>query len=143
MAALNHDFAGTDKVTPIEWKLNLIHKGKRIDVQANLKFKNTRDLAINKYVFSLNPGLKVENILSNQQPLDFNRDHHIISVTPSKPLAPNSIDSLTIHYNGNINEQACYLDIENEERFKLYRVWLYNIAKRFAIIEPNYVLKHY
>jgi len=140
MTALNHKFSSSNRITPVEWNLNLIHHGKKIDVQANLKFKNTHDLAIDEYVFSLNPGLKVEDILSNQQPLDFNRDHQIISVTPSKPLAPHSIDSLTIHYNGNINEQACYLDIGNEERFKLYRVWLYNIAKRFAIIEPNYVL---
>jgi ABC-type transport system involved in multi-copper enzyme maturation permease subunit len=140
MIELNKKFASTKKITPLEWKLNVNHKDKEIDVKANLSFTNNHKQPLNKYIFSLNPGMEVLSITSNQQQLEFDREHHIISITPSKPLVASTTDSLFIQYKGTINEQACYLDIDNEERTKLYRVWIYNIAKRFAIIEPNYVL---
>ncbi|MBL7094149.1 hypothetical protein ISS22_09270 [candidate division KSB1 bacterium] len=140
MIELNKKLAGTRRITPLEWKLNVNHIGKEIDVKANLSFKNNHDAPVNRYIFSLNPGLEVVNISSNQQQLDFERNLHIITITPSEPLSVSATDSLLIHYKGAINEQACYYDIENEERQKLYRIWLYNIAKRFAFIEPKYVL---
>ncbi len=140
MIELNKKLAGVRRITPLEWKLNVNHIGKGIDVKANLSFKNNHDDPINNYIFSLNPGLEVVNISSNQQQLDFERNLHIITVMPSEPLAVSATDSLVIHYKGAINEQACYYDIDNEERQKLYRIWLYNIAKRFAFIEPQYVL---
>ena len=84
--------------------------------------------------------MEVLNITSNQQQLTFDRNLHIITVTPPEPLAASDTDSISIQYKGAINEQACYLEIDDDERNKLYRIWLYNVAKRFAIIEANYVL---
>lgn len=140
MTELNTKLANTKRITPLKWKLNVNHNGNEIEVKANLSFKNNHEVPLDKYIFSLNPGLKVLDITSNQQQLDFERNLHTITITPSKNLPVSGTDSLLIHYKGTINEQACYLDIDTEERQKLYRIWLYNIAKRFAFIEPQYVL---
>lgn len=140
MRELDLQYSKAPQVTPLSMNIQLNHNGKTIETTAKVTVKNETGSPVNTYIFSLNPALVVTRILSNQTELKFERKLHIIELTPSKPLAANSTDSLTINYNGNINEQACYLDVEEENREQLYRLWLYNIAKRFAIIQPGYVL---
>ncbi len=140
MKQLNEKFAYHQKVTPLEWNILLNHQKEKINIEARLAFQNSSESAIDKYIFSLNPGLAVKNVTSNGEKIGFGRKHHIITVKPSAPLQSGSIDSLTIEYGGNINEQALYLDIDDEDREQLYRLWIYNIAKRFAFVQPDFVL---
>lgn len=140
MLELNKASRSIPKLTLLDSDLDLKHAGKAIEVTAKLKFKNNTSDAINKYLFSLNPGLKVEQVTSNQKDLKFDRNIHLLEVMPANPLAPGVTDSLTIFYQGKIDEQAFFLDVDEKARTTLYRAWLYNIAKRFSFIEPDYVL---
>ena len=140
MIALNKEYSKLERITPLSCDLNLNHSGSKIEVQAKIIFKNDNQIPLKKYFFSLNPGLKIEKIQSQQKDLKYTRQKHIVEVAPVHALAPNSTDSLVIYYKGTINEQACYVDIKDEEREKLYRIWLYNVAKRFAFIKPDFVL---
>ena len=140
MIKLNKGSADHLKVKPVQWDINLIHAGKTIEVEAKLTFENDTSVPIDEYLFSLNPGLTVEKITANSQDIKFERDFHQIKVQPVNPLSPGNMDSLVISYNGEINEQACYLDIDEETRNDNYRAWIYNIAKRFSFIEPDYML---
>jgi len=115
MLALNQQTVKLPAVTPLQWKLDLKHEGKTIAVTAKLIFKNNSDRPMDRYIFSLNPGLTVQQVVAaDAAKLRFEREL--------------------------INEQACYLDIDEQTREQSYRIWAYNIAKRFSFIEPDYVL---
>lgn len=140
MVELNRETNKLPKVTPMKWNLDLNHAGNKIEVSAKLTFKNNSQDALDKYIFSLNPELKVQQVVTDQGNLNFDRELHLLTIIPSNPLPPAAKDSLTIKYNGKINEQACYLDIDEKTREQIYRVGVYNVAKRFSFIEPDYVL---
>ena len=140
MVKMNRETNKLATVTPTTWKLDLNHHGEAIAVTAKLSFKNKSAGALDKYIFSLNPGLNVQQVTSTGGDLKYERKLHILTIFPSNPLPPNSEDSLTIKYGGKINEKAVYLDVDEEDREQIYRVWLYNIAKRFSFVDPNYVL---
>jgi ABC-type transport system involved in multi-copper enzyme maturation permease subunit len=140
MVKLNKASSAIPKLTLLNCELDVKHAGKAIQVRSNLKIQNNTSDTINKYLFSLNPGLKVLRVTSNQENLKFDRNIHLLEVTPVNSLAPGATDSLTISYQGKINEQACFVDIDEKARTTLYRAWMYNIAKRFSFVEPEYVL---
>ncbi len=140
MVDLNIKYQSASRVTPLDWDLNLNHIGEQIDVTAKLRFENSTAEPIDNYVFSLNPGLAITEVTSNGAKVSFNREVQIISVSPAKSLSPQAMDSIAIRYSGKIDEQACYLDIDDTDRNQVFRLWLYNVAKRFAFIEPDYVL---
>ena len=140
MIDLNKKYQSAPRVKPLSWDLNLKHTGEHIEVTANLRFKNNTSESIDKYLFSLNPGLEIKEISSNGKKPGFNREKHIITISPEKSLLPQAVDSLTIQYHGKINEQACYVDIDEKDRAEVFRLWIYNVAKRFAFIEPDFVL---
>ena len=140
MIDLNQKYQSHAKITPLNWDLSLKHVGKQIDVTAKLRFKNNSAAPIDSYVFSLNPGLTIKEITSRGETIPFNRETHIINISLTKSLFPEAVDSIVIRYHGKIDERACYLDIDETDRSQLHRLWLYNVARRYAFIEPDYVL---
>ena len=137
---LNGQLRETPKISMIDCNLNLKHQGCEIEISAQLTFKNDTTYDIDKYLFSLNPGLKIESIYHNGKIIDFTRNLHIIEVEPSHFLSPGGIDSLKIVYRGEINEDACYAYIDEKKRYRLFKVFFYNINKRYSFITPEYVL---
>ena len=140
MTTLNKSLAEKPRVSVTGCDLDLVHKGKTIEVKAKLKFKNKTGSALDTYSFSLNPGLKIQSIEHNTQELGFKRNLHIITVEPSSALSPGGTDSLTFHYRGNIDEEACYIDIDENTRDENFRHFYNNIRKRYSFILPEYVL---
>jgi len=140
MLALNDQWVDTPRVSIQKEEITLDHNNQVIECHAKVVFQNSTDTAIDQYIFNLNPDLNIQKIDGLDDQLNFNRDHHLIFVKPDKPLAPRSLDSLTIHYSGTIDEEACYLDVDSESREQQYRVWMYNMDKRHAFITPDYVL---
>ncbi|MDW7681407.1 MAG: xanthan lyase, partial [bacterium] len=140
MRTLNSQYGELAKPTPLSCKINLTHKGSAIEAEADYRIQNTTQAPIAQYIFSINPGLRVKDISNGDNDLSFEQKKQIILVSPQRPLTPGGIDSLRMIYSGKIDERACYLDIDDTERQSLYRLWMYNVAKRFAILQPNYVL---
>ncbi|MFC1614134.1 hypothetical protein ACFL5K_02435 [Gemmatimonadota bacterium] len=120
--------------------LELTHAGERIEVEARLAFTNNTPAPLDRYIFSLNPGLEVGAVTRNGQDIPFARNLHILYVEPPSALDPGAMDSVTVSYRGAIDERACYPDIDEEARKESYRIVFYNIAKRFAFMTPDYVL---
>lgn len=141
---LNKKANALPRVSVQKCQLELQHLGNEIKVQARLQFRNNTATPIDRYVFSLNPGLQVERIAGDQSGLPFARDLHLLTVTPRSPLAPQATDSLTIWYQGTIDERVGFVEVDEKVRATPYKIGLsifsYNIAKRFSFIEPQYVL---
>ena len=140
MRELNDQFADDPRVTISTAALDLDHHGDIIDVSASLTVTNNTDAPIASYLFSLNPGLEVTGVTSNGAGLQYNRNIQLVTVEPGRPLTPGASDTIMIQYRGSVNEDACYLDIDEETRADTFRYTLFSIGKRYAAITPGYVI---
>ncbi|MFC1538178.1 hypothetical protein ACFL6H_02030 [Candidatus Latescibacterota bacterium] len=140
MKALNYEYAQKPRVSITDCSINLIHQGSEIAVDTSIKFINNGENIIDNYIFSLNPGFEITAVSQNGKNLNFSRNFHIVSVKPLSSLEPGDIDSLSIHYEGTVNEDACYADVEENIRAENNKLFLYNIDKRYGFITPEYVL---
>ncbi len=140
MLELNQRVTGEPRVCLQRCDLDLTHSGEKIEVEARLAFTNNTPEPVERYLFSLNPGLEVVALTRNGRAVPFTREFHILTVQPPSALEPGAADSLTVSYRGAIDERACYPDIGEEKRKESYRIVFYNIAKRFAFITGDYVL---
>jgi ABC-type transport system involved in multi-copper enzyme maturation permease subunit len=127
-------------VSMTDAKIEFLHQSDGFEASADIKFINNNDVALDMYIFSLNPSLKVTGIKSGGKSLDFKRDNHIILIDPASLLLPKHTDSLTISYSGLIDESFCFPDYYDNIRETPYRVAMLNINKRQAFLTENYVL---
>jgi hypothetical protein len=140
MIELNNEWVTKPVVTVSRNEINLVHKEDAIEATVQLFLMNNTNETIDRFYFSLNPGLNVTSVKSGQKELFFDREIHLLIIDPLQPLSPQSLDSLTIKYAGRIDENICYLDVDDaiiEERHKSN---LLTIDKRYAFIRPDYVL---
>ena len=137
---LSQKYIDKPYVTPLRYDLKVEHKGSKIKASAHLVFKNSTPSKIDQYIFSLNPGLKVSNVTQNGQSIPFKQNLNIVLISPNQPLDAGKSDSLNIQYAGKIDERATYFDADEEKRAEMFKIWTFSIAKKFAVMNPNYLL---
>lgn len=137
---INRQYEERNFVTLTDADIELRHTGNSIESKAKLKFRNDNSKSLDQYLFSLNPGLDVTGIISDGRVLNFKKSDHIIEIEPSIPLAPGASDSLTINYNGSINESFCYPDHTDNLKETPYRLDMLSVNKRQAFLTKKYVL---
>jgi ABC-type transport system involved in multi-copper enzyme maturation permease subunit len=137
---LNEEYKSVPTVKMLKCDLDLNHLDEEITAVAKITFSNPTDNDLDKFVFSLNPGLIVEKIDGSKSNHQFSQNEHILTITPPNPLNPDSVDSLKITYSGYIAEQHCYLDISDEQINEKFHIWLYLIDKKYAFITNDFVL---
>ena len=140
MIALNDKYGTEPAVSVTDCTLEFDHLGDTFTGTVEMKFTNRDSVPINSYVFSLNPGIKVDKVLSNQQEKEYERQYHVIKIKPEKPLNPGTSDSLIFVYQGAPDDKACYLDIDEQTRNKLNNIVMYRAGKKFSYVTPRYVL---
>ena len=141
MRALENSITNQSVLVLRSCSLDLVHKNDKIDVKAGISVENASKESAKIYHFRLNPGLEVLSVESNGKPLNFERNIHILTVNLSIPLKPGETDSLVIKYRGKIDENACYIDINESEHEKnngKYPKLI--IDKRYGFITRKYVL---
>ncbi|MCK3683629.1 M1 family aminopeptidase [Maribellus sp. YY47] len=137
---LNNKYVGEPAVSIVANELNVDHKGKTIDVTSNLVVTNHTKVPMNKLIFSLNGGLKIDDLKLNGAATQFLRDKQLVIISDNVNLQPGDTADVEFAYSGSIDETYCYLDIEEETRLEKYGKFVLNVDKRYAFIEPNYVL---
>ncbi|MBN2413682.1 hypothetical protein JXQ31_18530 [candidate division KSB1 bacterium] len=140
MTALNDRYINEPAVSITDCTLDFEHLGDTFSCTANLKFTNRDSVPINSYIFSLNPGLQLDKVLQNQQQKEFERQYHIITIKPERPLNQGESDSLIFVYRGAPDDNACYLDIDEQKRSRSNYIVMYKAGKKFSFITPQYVL---
>jgi hypothetical protein len=132
--------SGKPVATPLSISIDLDHGGSIIDASAEITVRNDTEKPLPSYIFSLNPGMEIIEVDGPSGKLEYGRDQHILTIVPSSPLSPGADDSFNIRWRGTINEDALYTDIDEETIRSAYRIMLFNIGRRFAYIDPSYVL---
>jgi len=139
MRSLNDANQTTPRLKVESYQIELKHQGDNIDVTAKLKVSNPHQEAINHFVFSLNPGLKVSKISFNGQEILPKRELQLIEFSGSK-LEPGESAEIEFTYNGSPDEAQCFLDVDNKTMETPNKANMYKIDKRSAIVSPDYVL---
>ncbi len=140
MAVLNNQIGNKKHITVTDCLIDLVHNRYSINVEANITVTNTTDMPLDTFHFSLNPGLDILEITENTIDLLYSRNLHIITINPPTPLQPGDRDTLIIRYQGTINENACYVDIDDTRRTMLYGYSFYNFSKQYGFIQDDYIL---
>ena len=140
MIEINNQISEKKRVSIKKCKIDIKHLGKTIESRTSVVFINENTEPIHEYIFQLNPGLSVSRVEKNGKKIPFRRELHILTVKPESPLEKSSEDSLTIYYSGTIDEEACFVDVSEQDRKILYRPWIFNIDKRIAFISRDYLL---
>jgi hypothetical protein len=116
------------------------HKGESLEAFVSLKILNDNKESLDRYFFSLNPTLKVLKITSAGKDLSFTKTNQIIEIDPGRMLGPGQRDSITISYEGTINESFCYPNYSDNIKETPYRITMVNVHKRQAFLRPDYLL---
>ncbi|MBT3751317.1 MAG: hypothetical protein HOG34_20235 [Bacteroidetes bacterium] len=121
------------------YDLELEHLNKSILASASLQLDEPAENLPEELIFSLNPGLVIDEIKLNGKTVDFSREMHIIRINKPGDLSGNV--ELLFSYKGTIDERICYLDIKDEYMaVKHGPAFIIGSPKRHGIIQDNFVL---
>ncbi|WP_346862330.1 hypothetical protein [uncultured Draconibacterium sp.] len=137
---LNNKYVGETVPSVVANDLQVNHMGETIDVTSLLTITNDKQKPIDKLIFSLNVGLQIKSLKVNGKETKFIRDQHLILISDQVNFQPGDTSNVEFVYSGSIDETYCYLDIEAETMQEKYGKFVLNVDKRYAFIEPNYVL---
>jgi hypothetical protein len=136
----NRNFENKDFASVTDAVITFIHRGKSFEATADLKIINDNNGKLDRYLFSLNPSLDINKVVSEGKELKFVRTNQIVEIDPGKILYPGKTDSLKISYAGTINESFCYPNYIDKVNETPYRIALMNVNKRQAFLQDKYVL---
>lgn len=133
-------YAVYPKVNVISNELQISQQGKCITGNSELLVRNNQKQEIEQLIFYLNPDLQVQEVKSGEETLPFKREAQVLIV--EKALEPDSELSLTIRYEGGINEHICYTDIEDKDFFAnpVANTFKFRYGKRYVYLDDNYTL---
>jgi ABC-type transport system involved in multi-copper enzyme maturation permease subunit len=137
---LNNKYVGETVPSVVANDLQVNHMGETIDVTSLLTITNDKQKSLDKLIFSLNVGLQIKSLKVNGKETKFIRDQHLILISDQINFQPGDTAKVEFSYSGSIDESYCYLDIEEETMQEKYGMFVLNVDKRYAFIEPNYVL---
>ena len=92
------------------------------------------------FVFNINPGLQVNAVMADGQHIAFERKLHLLLVKFDTVVPAGTDIRLQVSYAGTIDEDAMYIDIDPQLKFKRPNDNLYDIGRRYAYIEPDFLL---
>lgn len=139
MLALNDQYIDVKQADITDYQISVVHSGETIACKSTMNVENKRTETISRVIFSLNPGLILDQVSVDGKAQPFTRHLGIVELT-GLPLAPGEKIQVVFSYRGEINEAACYLDVDDETRMKTFRNMMYQIDKRYAFIMPGFLL---
>jgi ABC-type transport system involved in multi-copper enzyme maturation permease subunit len=140
MIELNKKYFEYPTVSIISNQIELTHVNNSISCRSTMKVANESSEDLSELIFCLNPGLNILKVHSNSEEINYLREQHIIKIELQSPLRSDEEKIINIEYAGNINEDACYLDINNDMRHELKQIVMYTSHKSYSLISPNYLL---
>lgn len=136
--SINNNYAKTPRMAVEDYTIEVEQKPN--EIVANVQMEAIALTSSSQFAFCLNPGFRILEVTSQDNPLKFIRDHQIILVDFGREIVQNDTVPLTIKYEGRADENFCYLDISAEVLQEEYRQLLLNVDKKYLFQTPDYVL---
>lgn len=137
---LNNIYAENQVVDVVSNDLIVHQQGSRLNCVSELMVKNLNELSLDTLIFSLNPGLRVDSIVSNGEKLEVIRTSQILQLVPEKVLAPFEEREMHFYYHGKPDESVAYLDIRKKQIESLKRIQVATVDKKTGIVENKFLL---
>lgn len=137
---LNNTYLSYPNVVIDSCDINLVHQNKSISAQAKLSISNPHNSILDTLILSLNPSLVITNLEFDGQSIDPFRELQIVKVVPPKGMQAGSHHSISISYEGTINENTCFLDQNLEEYKDNFSFEIFRFKKRYAFLNKDFVL---
>ncbi len=138
MIALNNSYISHAQIDIEDHEIRL--EQNESDYKAVSRIKGYTETAASEFVFTLNPGLKVISVSSIAKELEYERKLQLLIVRFDTILPIETSIELRIEYQGTIDENACYLDIDEKLKSEKKKNYLFDIGSRYAFIHPQYLL---
>lgn len=135
---LNNEYLSHPLIDIEEHEINLTQSVDGIHVKSMIIGK--AEAEGRDFVFNLNPGLKVESIKQEGTEVNFERKLHLLFVKFDQVLPLGNEVALEITYGGRIDENAMYVDIDEDLKFKRPDDYLYDIGREYVYLSPNFVM---
>ncbi|MEL7145335.1 MAG: hypothetical protein AAFO69_03130, partial [Bacteroidota bacterium] len=140
MININGQWAEKPNISIVSSHLTVDHQQNTIDCKAQLRVKNQSTTDLDTIFFTLNPGLKVSQLLVEGKAVSHDRQQHIISLSLAEPIAPQQQLDLDILYAGTVIEDVAHLEVSEERIEERKSRFVYAIDKRYAFLQPEFVL---
>ena len=138
MIALNNEYLSHAQLDIDDHEIFITQKTDGISVESKIKGISKKDSK--EFVFNLNPGLNVNAIEVDGQPIEFERKLQLLFIKFDTVIPKDTKINLLVNYSGNINENALFIDIDSKLKFKRPDDYVFDIGRRYAFIHPNYLL---
>ncbi|MFI3269631.1 MAG: ABC transporter permease subunit [Rikenellaceae bacterium] len=140
MMELNGQYAGSPTLEIDHYDLEV--KQLPNSIETVMRVDGVVSMSSNELLFNLNGGMKLREVtLADATPLKFKRIQHLIVVELGRTVQRDEALSLCFKYDGTINEDEMYIDIEDKNiNFKSSYYDMLNFDKRVAYVEPEWVV---
>lgn len=136
----NRKYEESDFLKVTDADIVLKYKNRQINAEASLTCMNGQDKATGTALFSLNPGLRVEEIRIKGTAASYTVDGHIILVKLQEELPPGSSVSIDFIYKGSIEEAYSYPWHTEDIKESSYAIGPARIDKKQAILKDDFLL---
>lgn len=114
--------------------------GNSFSATSEMIVNNNREDAIKQIYFTLNPDLIVDEVLVENESIEFDRNIHIVSIAKGIEIAPGQKIKVQIKYHGSINQSAAHLEVDQERYESAKEYFVHSLQKKYAFLQPDYVL---
>ncbi len=136
---LNNRYVHISKPLVTSCELDLEHLKDQISVNASLNLVNRNTSRIDTLIISLNPGLKLEKMEVNNQPVAWLRMQQIVLHVLKDPMKPGDSLVITMKYTGSINEDMAFLDLGDKALTNNPVYEVFRMHKRYAFLQQDFV----
>lgn len=168
MMLASRELAAGPVPAPESYDIEIRHRGSEIAGRTTIVLRNEDPEPLDRYVFNLNPGLRVERVGratgsksadgTGNPELGFERRLHLCIITPQHPLAQGARDTIVVSYRGHIEDEACFPGCDEPVRWRasypyedwvssmmsagarMYAYRMIRFGKRSSFVGDRYVL---
>lgn len=140
MVSMNNQWAKVPNVTILSNDLEIEMAMGSLSASANMVVKNNTAQPIDSMYFTLNPSLDVDELIVDNQQVNYREQLQVVSVTQGIRLAPGEQKKITIRYHGTINEAVAHLDVNQKRYEEAYDYFMYSLFKKYAFLQSDYAL---
>ena len=137
---LNKRYVGRSLCDVLNNDLEVLHRGKSLQVSSSLRVRNPHNFRLDTLIFSLNPGFSVDSIVSRGEGVEYTQNRQLLLLTPSGGMEAGSRTGFKIYYRGIPETSVAYLDIPREQINASKRIMVAPIDKKPGIIHSGYML---
>jgi len=139
MVQLNNKYSNSPRASITNQDIKLKHSKNSIEAACRIKAVNRSGKPIDSLIISLNPGLLVSKITIKSEAVNFSRSYHLILIPLANSLGIKDSLEIGISYAGIVDDEACYIDIDEKSRKETEESNMVNIGKIFSYVSEKFV----